>query len=288
MSFRPFIAGALLAAAAGTQPVGAGDGVFDVWVSVLPQVEIVQRVGGGRVTVQTLVQPGHSPTTYEPTPRQLAALWDADLLVRTGVPFERSLLAKVTSLHPELKIADASSGIQLEPMEGGHGGHDHGAMDPHIWLDPILVKVQAATVRDALCGLAAGYCTEFDANLARYLEELDQVDRRVRAILEPVAGRTLHVFHPAYGYFARRYGLRQAAVEVAGKEPTPRQMAAFVEEARQAGAKVLFVQPQFLGNGARAAAEAVGSELVVLDPLAADLLANLERMAARIAAAWGP
>ncbi len=284
---RPLIAGVCLAVAFWPCPAGADDGALDVWVSILPQAEIVERVGGSRVAVQVLVQPGHSPTTYEPTPRQLAALWEADLLIRTGVPFEQSLLAKVALLHPQLEIADAARGIRLEPIEDSHGDHDHGGKDPHIWLDPILVKVQATNVRDALCRHAPAGCAEFDANLAAYQAELDGVDQRVQAILQPVAGRTLHVFHPAYGYFARRYGLRQAAVEMAGKEPTPRQMAAFVEEAREAGVEVFFVQPQFLGRGARSVAEAMGCEIVELDPLAFDLAANIERMAQRIAAAWG-
>lgn len=288
MILRPLLAGACLAVATWPCPSGAADAPLDVWVSILPQAEIVQRVGGSGVRVQILVQPGHSPTTYEPTPRQLAALWDADLLIKIGVPFERSLLAKVAALHPALKIVDASQGIRLEPIEDGHGDHDHGGLDPHIWLDPTLVKVQAATVRDALCGLATDHCAAFDANLAAYQTELDEVDQRVSAILKPMAGRSLHVFHPAYGYFTRRYGLHQAAVEVAGKEPSPRQMAAFVDEARRAGAEVLFVQPQFLGRGAQSVAEAMGCEIVELDPLAPDLTANLERMAVRIAAALEP
>jgi zinc transport system substrate-binding protein len=277
---------ALLGAIAAARPGAAGEEVLHVWVSILPQTEIVDRVGGEQVTVQSLVQPGHSPTTYEPTPRQLAALWEADLLVRIGVPFERTLLAKMASIHPELRVVDSSSGIELAPMAEAHDGHDHGSLDPHIWLDPSLVKVQAATVRNALCELVPADCAQFDLNLAAYQAELDAVDLRVRSIVQPVVGRTLHVFHPAYGYFARRYGLRQQAVETSGKEPTPRQMAAFVEEARRSGARVLFVQPQFLGGGASAAAEAMGARLVELDPLAPDLAANLERMATRIAAGW--
>jgi zinc transport system substrate-binding protein len=286
MTRRASVAAACLVLTAGVPARAAGDAALEVWVSILPQTEIVERVGGSRVRVHALVQPGHSPSTYEPTPRQLAALWEADLLVRTGVPFEQSLLAKVASIHPQLKILNASSDIELAPLVESHGGHDHAGMDPHVWLDPTLVARQATTVRDALCDLAPRHCNEFDANLAAYTRQLDEVDDRVRAILAPVAGRTLHVFHPAYGYFARRYGLHQAAVELAGKEPTPRRMTAFVEEARRSGARVLFVQPQLLGTGAKAAASALGAELVELDPLAPDLAANLERMATRIAAAW--
>lgn len=282
---RTLLLGALIVATPARLPAAAGDGRLEVWVSILPHTEIVGRIVGDRATVHTLVQPGHSPTTYEPTPRQLAALWDADLLVRTGVPFERALLAKVAAIHPDLRVVDANSGIRLEPMTDGDDEHDHGGLDPHVWLDPMLVKVQAATVRDALCDLSAAHCAEFDANLAAYQEELDRTDLEIRSILAPVAGRTIYVFHPAYGYFARRYGLHQTSVEVAGKEPTPRQLTAFAESARRAGIKVIFVQPQFLGRGARSVAEAMGCEIVELDPLAPDLSANLVRMAKRIAAA---
>jgi zinc transport system substrate-binding protein len=101
-----------------------------------------------------------------------------------------------------------------------------------------------------------------------------------------VRGRELFVFHPAYGYLASRYGLRQVAVEVGGKRPTARQLTVLVDAARASGTRAMFVQPQFSGGSARATADAIGVKLVELDPLAGDYFVNLESMAALIIAAY--
>jgi zinc transport system substrate-binding protein len=95
------------------------------------------------------------------------------------------------------------------------------------------------------------------------------------------------VYHPAFGYFADAYGLKQVPVEVEGKEPSARQLAAFIERAKAAGAKVIFVQPQFSTKSAEAVARSIGGAVVPMDPLATDYLANLERTAEKTAEALG-
>jgi len=280
--------GGVLALAAVALPCAGAGQPLEVWVSIPPMLEIVGRVGGDRVHAQALLAPGASPHTYEPTPRQVAGLWEADLFLGIGVPFETPLVAKIASLRPDLPVADCSRGIELAPIDDAHlGAHPAERFDPHTWLDPVLVKIEAAAVRDELCRLAPADCAELDANLASYRADLEAAHRRIETMLAPYRGRTLLVFHPAYGYFARRYGLEQVAVEIGGKEPTPRQLGLLVEQAKASGASVLFVQPQVRGSTAAAVAEAVGCPLVELDPLAEDLTANLERMAHAIAAAMG-
>ena len=285
--FRSGLLGGLLAVAAAALPGAAGE-PLEVWVSIPPMLEIVGRVGGDRVHAQALLAPGASPHTFEPTPRQLAGLWEADLFLGIGVSFETPLLAKIASMRPDLAVADCSREVELAPIDDAHlDAHPAERFDPHTWLDPVLVKVEATAVRDELCRLSPADCAALDANLASYLADLEAAHRRIETMLAPYRGRTLLVFHPAYGYFARRYGLEQVAVEVGGKEPTPRQLGLLVEQAKASGATALFVQPQVRGSAAAAVAEALGCPLVELDPLAADLSANLERMARDIAAAMG-
>jgi zinc transport system substrate-binding protein len=105
--------------------------------------------------------------------------------------------------------------------------------------------------------------------------------------LGPLKGREILVFHPAFGYFAERYGLTQRAVESEGKEPGPRQLAALIDTARERGVRVVFVQPQFSRSSAEKIAEAIGGAVVPMDPLASDYLANLERMATEVRKALG-
>lgn len=287
-----WIATVFLAVATSASLAAEPGDTVEVWVTVLPQREIVERVGGDAVEVRVLVEPGRSPETYAPTSQQLAALLDADLYLRTGIPFERSLVPRIQELAPGLRVVDLREGLDLMPAPDGHGTHDsddahhdHGDLDPHVWLDPTLVVQQAASACHWLCELDPTRCETFRANLERYRRELEALDGRLAALLEPCRDRTILVFHPAYGYLARRYHLRQLAVEVSGKEPSPRQLAMLVEAARATDARALFVQPQFAGRAAEAAARTIGAKVVELDPLAPDLLVNLERMARRIAEA---
>jgi zinc transport system substrate-binding protein len=158
----------------------------------------------------------------------------------------------------------------------GHG-HDHGALDPHIWLDPALVKIQAANIRDGLSAVDPEGTDVYARNTAAFLQELDELDREIRDILAPIPAdrRTFLVFHPSWGYFARAYGLTQAPIEVDGKEPSPRDMARIIAMGRETGARVVFVQPQFSQKSASVIAAQIDARVVRLDPLAEDWSANL-------------
>jgi zinc transport system substrate-binding protein len=262
--------------------VSAAQGVF---VSIPPQAFLVEWLAGYLVQVDVLLPPGASPATYEPTAKQMAALDHAQLYLQIGAPFEGPILAKVSELMPELRVVDCRAGVELEPIGGG--GHDHGAglLDPHIWLDPQRMKIIASTTADALEALLPDEAPRIEERLAALQRSIDDTDERVATVLAPFAGRTLLVFHPAYGYFTRRYGLIQAAVEVDGRAPSARRLATVVDELRQQPVPALFVQPQFSRSAAERVANALDCELVELDPLAGDYLANLEIMADRIAGA---
>lgn len=160
-------------------------------------------------------------------------------------------------------------------------GHDHGTLDPHIWLDPALVKIQAAHIRDGLSTVDPDGAQEYAANAAAFMQELDELDSELRTILSvlPEDRRTFLVFHPSWGYFAKAYGLKQASIEVEGKEPSPRDMARIIALGKETGAKVVFVQPQFSEKSASVIAKQVGAQVVRLDPLAADWSENLRKAA---------
>ncbi len=261
---------------------------IQVVVSVQPQAYFVERIGGEHVDVEVLVGPGRSPATYEPTPQQMVKLQQADLYFSIGVPFESGLLPKVRGIHSDLRLVDMRSGIddssavdQHEP-HAGHG-HDHGGVDPHVWLDPSKVKVMAQTVLQELSHLYPQHESWFQDNLQLFLNDLDSVDVRIRRRLSDVQGKTFFVFHPAYGHFARAYGLNQVAVEVDGKEPGPAQLADVIKQARRDKVGVIIVQPQFAQKSAKTIAAAIGGEVLSLDPLAHDYLTNLEEMAEKLA-----
>lgn len=265
----------------------AGADRVTVFTSILPQEYFVERVGGDRIQVQALVTPGSSPATYEPTPRQMAALSEAEIFFRIGVPFENAFLPKIEGMAKGPRIVDTREGIALREMkahhhhdEEPHVGCDHGGTDPHIWLSPRLVKVQARTIADALIDIDPEGRAAYEKNLASFVEELDALDAHLVEALAPVKGKTFMVFHPAWGYFADAYGLDQTPVEIEGKEPSGRQLARVIEMAKGEGVRVIFVQPQFSTKSAERIAEAIDGAVVPIDPLARDYVANLERVAA--------
>ncbi|MHB8791604.1 MAG: metal ABC transporter solute-binding protein, Zn/Mn family [Desulfobulbaceae bacterium] len=261
-----------------------------IFVSILPAEYLAERVGGDRVLVETLVQPGHNPHTYVPTPRQMARLAGARLYFRIGIPFETPLIAKLRRSVPGLNIVDLQEGIdllQLEEPDEEH--HDHADdLDPHSWLDPNLALKQAQQIHATLLIIDPGGREEYDRNLAALADDLRELDQTLRTILAPYAGQTIYVFHPAYGYFCRAYNLKQKAINVLGKETGARHLARLIEEAKKDGVRVIFVQPQFSEKTAATIARSIGGSVVALDPLSRDYLANMKAMALQIAAARIP
>lgn len=253
-----------------------------VFVSIPPQAFVVERLAGKAVKVEVLLAPGASPATYEPTPKQMATLDRSRLYLQIGAPFEGPVLEKVRVLMPELRVVDCRQGVELTPVSGGHG-HGTGLLDPHIWLDPHRMKLVANTSAEALQILLPHEAAQISERLRILHREIDDTDRRVAEILAPHEGRTLLVFHPAYGYFSSRYGLVQKAVEVEGKVPSARRLAKVLDEFGDQPIRALFVQPQFSRSSAERVADALDCDLVELDPLAGDYLNNLETMAHRIA-----
>lgn len=280
---------AALAAPAAAEPLTVG-------VSIPPQAWLVDQVGGQYVKPLILLPPGASPATYEPSPRQLAALSGAKLYLAVGVPFESTFLPRLRAKLPGLTIAPMQAGIKLRRLEGhhhhgeeGHGskeplpGHQAGAPDPHVWLGPRQAQAMAANTARALGKIDPAHAAVYQANLKKVLAELAALDAELARTLAPLKGRTVLVYHPAYGYLLNAYGLKQEAVELEGKEPGPRRLAELIDEAKADGVKVIFVQPQFNPASAATVATAIGGVVVSLDPLAYDYMDNLRTLAAKIA-----
>jgi len=270
-------------------------GALCVFVSIPPQRYFVERVGGEYVTVSVLLRPGQSPHTYDPTPKQMVELASAQIFFRIGVPFEKQVITKVAATLKDLRIVDTREGIDAVIADtADHADHGvapdsdhehhgrHNEPDPHIWMNPRLVKRQARTICRELCLLAPTHREAFERNCAAFEAELDRVDARIAEALAPLRGREFYVFHPAFGYFAEAYDLKQVAVEVGGKQPTAKQLQELIAQARIAGVKLIFVQPQFTKRGAEAVALAIGGAVVPLDPLAENYIENLLDVASKV------
>lgn len=260
-----------------------------VFVSIQPQAYFVKRIGGDRVSVDTLVMPGKNPATYAPSPGQMSHLAKAKVFFRIGVPFEDTLMPKIKNSSKDLLIVDTQKGILLRKMEGGRrdmaGAHHLHTWDPHTWLSPLLVKKQAETIYKTIVHLDPLGEPEYGANYSAFIKDLDLLHKKIKESLAPVKGGTIFVFHPAFGYFADAYGLKQMAVETEGKAPKGKKLSMFIKKAKKAGVRVVFVQKQFDRSAAGSIANAINGAVIPLDPLAMDYIKSLEEMADKVAEA---
>ena len=266
-------------------PASAGDRV-KVFVSIPPQKYFVEKIGGDLVDISVMVLPGFSPATYEPKPKQMVKLTESRIYFAIGVFFEEVWLKKFARNNPEMKIIATQNGIEKIPMkrhlhddkERNHNkGIAHaGSKDPHIWLSPPLVMLQARNILDALVTVDPTNRGIYESNYKSFITELVDLDLRISDLFaDRGQGTRFIAYHPAWGYFAETYDLIQLPVEIEGKNPTPRALQQLIPDAKKDGIKVVFVQPQFSTKSARTIARAIGGHVVFADPLASDWAKNL-------------
>jgi len=280
--------------------------VKNVTVSILPQKYFVEKIAGEKINVNVIVKPGFSPATYEPKTSQMKKLADSSIYFAIGVPFEKSWLKRFQNSNKNMLIVDTSKSIKKLEMEKHshheeekheeHHDHDedtnhdehheheeHESSDPHIWNDPILVKVQAKNIYDALIKLDNTNASFYKKNYENFIKELDLLDVKLESILKPFEHKAFLVFHPSWGYFAKRYSLEQVAIESQGKEPKPKELVELIKDAKEHNIKIVFVSPQFSKGSAETIAKSINGYVHVIDPLSENWEENLIQTAQKIA-----
>jgi zinc transport system substrate-binding protein len=247
-----------------------------VVTSLVPHAGLVERIGGDRVEAIPLIPPGASCETHEATIGQLTSVVRARIYARVGhpaLPFEQDWLATILEQNPKLVVVDLSDSV--DEIEG----------DPHLWLSPREVRKQVRQIAGVLEEIDPGGRAEFAERASALLLEIAAVDAELREVVRHARRRTFMVFHPAWGYLARDYGLEQIAVEEGGKEPGAGSIDRLIQTARARGIRTIFIDRQSDPRYAAVIAEAVGAKSVVLDPMARDWAGNMREVARRLAAA---
>jgi zinc transport system substrate-binding protein len=281
---------ALTACSSDDGTAASDDGTLQVLASFYPLQYVAEQVGGDLVSVDNLTPPSAEPHDLELAPAQVRAVGDADLVVyQSG--FQAPVDEAVDARQPE-HVVDAADVVELESSPGtvehmddehagetaeehaehadeDEDGHDHGALDPHFWLDPTLLEPVADAVAEQLAAVDPDQAETFTANAEALKETLDDLDAEFATALEPCAGQTLVTSHTAFGYLAERYDLVQVGITGVDpeSEPSPARLREIGDVVETYDVQTIFTETLTSPKVAETLASDLGVSTAVLDPL---------------------
>lgn len=247
-----------------------------VAVTVAPQAYFVERVGGNHVDVRVMIPKGVCPETYEPTPRQLISLSNARIYVKIGrdiFPAEKKYLNVLKKDSARIEVISFSESINRLKD------------DPHVWLSPSAVKKISRNIYQALINIDPAHKDYYEGNLLLFLKDIENMEFGIKKTLAGKEGKAFMVYHPAWGYFAAEFGLKQLAIEKEGKSVSASELRRIVEVAKDNGIDIIFVQKGFDAKSARSVAREIKGRIVEVDPLEKDWISNLNNFALLLRAA---
>jgi len=272
------------------------DNRIKVAVSIVPQAEYVESIGGDLVDVVTVIPVGFSPENYEPSARQIVGLNNVDVYFTMGVPAESSnILPELNDLNI-VRLEEQVSAVyddryfdhdHSHDEEDDHQDDDHEvtefSRDPHIWLSIKRVKVMVQVIADELSDLDPENESIYQSNAADYIVLLDELDADITAMFASKTMTTFIVYHPSYGYFADDYGLTMMALEEDGKEPTITHLQELIDFARDNDIDRIYHQAEIDSEQVETFANDIDGQTIRLYPLSINYLAAMRDMAEKIA-----
>ena len=258
------------------------EGKIGVTVTLLPQADFVNSVGGDRVNVTVMVPPGADPHTYELNPSQLVEVSKAMMYAKvgSGVEFELAWMDKLVAQNKKMLIVNCANGVKLIKMvedehNGTDGNENHVGNDPHIWLSPRNAEIMVENIYQGLVKIDPEGTEYYTQNKDAYLAKLDELDKDIREGLAGIKNRRFIVLHPAWGYFANDYDLEQLAIEIGGKEPSAKDIANLIKLAKENNIKIIFASPQFNPQSAQVIAKEISGKVIFIDALSGNYIDNM-------------
>ena len=254
-----------------------------VAVTIVPQVEWIEEIGGEHVDVSPLIPAGQSPHTYNPTTDDLIFMSEADVWFSIGLTdFETANKGALigASENPSFQYVNLSIGLDLLQEQVHNEGlvmnQVASNVDPHIWLSPTRTIHMLGTIRDKLQEIDPAHSAEYATNAASYISRLTDLNSTIAYRLSAVNKTVMLVFHPSWGYFADDFGLTLIALEEDGKDPSSAHFVKVIDEARANDVGAIFIQEEVSVSVADAFAREACVEIVQLYPLASDYYNNLD------------
>ncbi|MGM0549854.1 MAG: metal ABC transporter solute-binding protein, Zn/Mn family [Bacteroidota bacterium] len=260
-----------------------------VTVSIQPQKFFVEAIADTLCQVNVMIPPGSSPATFDAGAEQMRQLTHSQLYLAIGhVVFENNWGDRFRKQNPQMKWVDQSKDVVLIEGEHVHHHHEgeahvHKGVDPHVWTSPKAMKKQLPVVYEALVALLPEHEEFLQKRYDRILMRVDSLDKAVETSVAAMEQRKFMIFHPAYTYFARDYGLEQLPIEFEGKEPTPGHLKEIVQTGREEGIQYVFIQREFPIEKAQVVADEIDAEVVVVEPLAYDWFKAMEHLLTQLA-----
>jgi len=254
---------------------------ISVVASIYPVADMVRQVGGIHVRVICALPPGASPHTFEPKPSLVRDFSSARIFFMIGAGMEFWAGKFIKMAKPNLLTVVLSRGVDLIVSTGhDHEHQPHGkkasnlknepaVANPHIWLDPVIAKSMVENITTALCKVDPRHLTYYNQRSRNYSKELERLNHQIAAATARFKNKRYVAFHPAWAYFARRYGLESAGVieEAPGRNPTPLQIKSIISAVRQYHIRAVFAEPQLNPRAAEIIAKEAHVKVLLLDPI---------------------
>ncbi|MBA0166365.1 MULTISPECIES: zinc ABC transporter substrate-binding protein ZnuA [Pectobacterium] len=293
-----FVASALFASGMSISAASAA-----VITSIRPLGFIASAIADGVTPTEILLPDGASPHDYALRPSDVQRLQSADLVIWVGPEMEAFLGKPLAKIPPAKQIAlselpDIKSELEKEAghdheseheqahndHEKGHDhshaahddgddGHHHGEFNMHIWLSPEMTKQAAIAIHAKLLELMPQNKDKLDANLLYFTDKIAQADEKIVKMLAPVQGKGYFVFHDAYGYFEKHYGLSPLGYFTVNPEiqPGAQRLHQIRTQLVEQKAVCIFAEPQFRPAVINAVAKGTDVRSGVLDPLGSNI-----------------
>ncbi|GKX31422.1 zinc ABC transporter substrate-binding protein [Vallitalea longa] len=255
---------------------------INIAVSIGPEEAFVNSVVGDKGTITTVIPSGFSPANYQPSPKELAKISDADLYFSIGVAAENNILPKIVNDNTNvISLKDAT--IDKYPLlyldNHSHDDEkDDEHADPHIWMSPKRVISMIKAIKESLCDIDPDNKEYYSTNADEYIDELEELDKYIIETINNSKFKNFIIYHPSLGYFANDYGLEMVVIEEDGKNATIETITKVINFANEHDIKVVFYQQEFDSKQANVIAEEINGKVISLDILSKDYINNFKKL----------
>lgn len=256
----------------GTEEAKNNDDKLQVYASFYGVYDFASKIGGDKVDVYNVIPNGTEPHNWEPTSGDMLKISKGDILFYNGGGMESWVdKVKASVENDKIKFVALSDGIELINSDEEHSDnddHEHGNLDPHVWLDPENAKKEAEIIKDTLSSADPENAEYYSQNYDTFAKNADKLNEDFRAMVDSSKSKTIVVAHEAYGYLCKAYGLEQLAIDglSADSEPSPAKMTEISNFVKENNVKYIFFEELLTQKTADVISEETGAELLVLNP----------------------